>query len=203
VVTPGALRGHLSGDCDHRTVIVLRELPVAIQQGLWSFQLGFAMDVSYRLEADLSVEAFVDVLRRSTLAERRPVDQPDTIRGMLQRADVIVTARFDGALVGVSRAISDFHFCTYLSDLAVDMAFQRCGIGRELIRRTHEAAGLHTGLILLAAPKAESYYPRIGMRRHNSCWFIPPAAPHPGSGRSSAARERPGRCAERSTIPPR
>src|SRR5256885_733793 len=73
----------------------------------------------------------------------------------------------------VSRAISDFAFCTYLSDLAVDEAFQRRGIGRELIRLTHEAAGLHTALILLAAPKSRDYYPHVGMVRHDSCWTIP------------------------------
>jgi len=75
--------------------------------------------------------------------------------------------------VGISRAITDFSFCTYLSDLAVDEAFQRRGIGRELIRRTHEAAGLNTALILLAAPKAQAYYPHIGMARHGSCWTLP------------------------------
>src|SRR5258705_331703 len=80
----------------------------------------------------------------------------------------------DGLLVGVSRAITDFAFCTYLSDLAVDEKYQRQGIGRELIRRTHEAAGLHTTLILLAAPKAQSYYPHIGMTRHESCWITAP-----------------------------
>ena len=55
---------------------------------------------------------------------------------------------------------------------AVDVAYQRNGIGRELIRRTHRAAGLRTSLILLAAPKAETYYPHIGMLRHSSCWRI-------------------------------
>jgi GNAT superfamily N-acetyltransferase len=133
------------------------------------------MDVSYQLEPDLLPDEFVDLLRRSALAERRPVDEPVTIRGMLEHAGVIVTARTDGKLVGVSRAITDFNYCTYLSDLAVDVAFQRQGIGRELIRRTHEAAGLRTALILLAAPKAESYYPHIGMTQHHSCWVIPAA----------------------------
>lgn len=133
--------------------------------------------VSYQLEPTLSPDEFIDLLDRSTLAERRPVDQPDTIRGMLQHADVIVAARIDGKLVGVSRAITDFNYCTYLSDLAVDVTFQRQGIGRELIRRTHEAAGLHTTLILLAAPKAESYYPHIGMKQHHSCWIIPRSSP--------------------------
>ena len=117
---------------------------------------------------------FIDVLQRSTLAERRPIHDRQVIAGMLQHADVIATARSGGLLVGVSRAVTDFSYCTYLSDLAVDEAFQRRGIGRELIRRTHVAAGLQTRLILLAAPKARSYYPHIGMQPHDSCWMIPP-----------------------------
>ena len=128
--------------------------------------------VTYRLEPDLTPEEFIDVLVRSTLAERRPVHDLDTIRAMLKNADVILTARLDGLLVGVSRAITDFAYCTYLSDLAVDEKHQRQGIGRELIRRTHEAAGLHTTLILLAAPKAQAYYPHIGMTKHESCWVV-------------------------------
>ena len=79
----------------------------------------------------------------------------------------------DGRLVGISRAITDYHYCTYLSDLAVDEAYQRRGIGKELIRRTHKAAGLQTHLILLAAPRARGYYPHIGMTGHDSCWMIP------------------------------
>ena len=131
------------------------------------------IDIVYAVEPGLSAAELIDVLVRSTLAERRPVDRPEVIEAMLRHADVIVTAR-DGAglLVGISRAISDFSFCTYLSDLAVDQAFQGLGIGRELIRRTHEAAGLATQLILLAAPKARSYYPHIGMRGHDSCWIL-------------------------------
>jgi len=132
-------------------------------------------DIEYLLQPDLSAEEFIDVLQRSALAERRPVNDLSTIRGMLAHADVIVTARdSQGLLVGVSRAITDFSYCTYLSDLAVDVAFQRRGIGRELIRRTHLAAGVKTNLILLAAPKAESYYPHIGMQHHHSCWRIEP-----------------------------
>jgi hypothetical protein len=92
---------------------------------------------------------------------------------MLAHADIILTARVAGQLVGVSRAITDYSFCTYLSDLAVDVAYQRRGIGRGLIHRTHEIAGLNTTLILLSAPKAREYYPHIGMTRHDSCWIIP------------------------------
>jgi ribosomal protein S18 acetylase RimI-like enzyme len=130
------------------------------------------MEIEYILEPDLSGFDFLDILIRSGLSERRPIGEPDRLENMLRKADVIITARVDGLIVGISRAITDFSYCTYLSDLAVDTSFQRRGIGRELIRRTHEAAGLQTHLILLAAPAAESYYPHIGLSKHESCWTI-------------------------------
>ena len=128
--------------------------------------------VELREEPNLSVAEFVDVLRRSTLSERRPVDDLSKIRGMLKNADIIAAARSeDGQLVGVARSLSDFHYSTYLSDLAVDVAFQRRGIGKQLIDFTHGLAGRDTTLILLAAPAAEKYYPHIGMTQHRSCWI--------------------------------
>ncbi|TWT96574.1 hypothetical protein Pla100_30570 [Neorhodopirellula pilleata] len=94
---------------------------------------------------------------------------------MLANADLVAVARNeDSLIVGVARAISDFAYCTYLSDLAVDVDYQGRGIGRRLIRMIHENAGLDTRLILLAAPAATSYYPHIGMDKHESCWTIPP-----------------------------
>ncbi len=134
------------------------------------------LEIEYQLESELSPQEFVDVLKRSTLSQRRPVDQAETIRSMLRNADVILTARANSLLVGVARAISDFSYCTYLSDLAVDVDFQHKGIGRELIRRVHDAAGLDTTLILLAAPAAATYYPHIGMAKHESCWILPRSA---------------------------
>jgi ribosomal protein S18 acetylase RimI-like enzyme len=134
-------------------------------------------DVAYAIEPGLTPAEFVDVLVRSTLAERRPVHDPARIAAMLANADVIVTARVGGRLVGVSRAVTDFAYRCYLSDLAVDGAFQRRGIGRELIRRTHAAAGRHTTLVLVAAPKARDYCPHIGMQAHDSCWVIPREEP--------------------------
>ena len=139
----------------------------------------------YHREPDLSPDEFIDLLVRATLAARRPVHDLGAIRAMLRHAQLILTARVEGRLVGVSRALTDFAFCTYLSDLAVDEAFQHQGIGRELVRLTHEAAGLDTMLILLAAPAAREYYPRIGMTRHDSCWVIPRVPPMPPAPSSS------------------
>ncbi|MCA9226398.1 MAG: GNAT family N-acetyltransferase [Planctomycetales bacterium] len=129
--------------------------------------------IRYQIEPDLHVDEFIDCLVRSTLAERRPISDRSAMQRMLEHADLICTARHDALLVGVARSLTDFAYCTYLCDLAVDQAYQRQGIGQQLIRLTHESAGLDTNLILLAAPKAATYYPHIGMTRHESCWITP------------------------------
>jgi predicted N-acetyltransferase YhbS len=130
------------------------------------------MPITYAVEPDLTVREFRDVLVASTLGERRPIDDPERLGKMLRHADLIITARDDGKLVGVSRAITDFAFCCYLSDLAVDTAYQRQGIGKRLVAETHLRAGKSTRLILTAAPGAEGYYPKIGMEHVKSCWAI-------------------------------
>jgi ribosomal protein S18 acetylase RimI-like enzyme len=127
--------------------------------------------ITYQQEQNLTSEEFIDVLNRSTLAERRPVDDPERIKNMLQHANLTITARDNGKLIGVARSISDFAFCTYVSDLAVDEAYQKQGIGKELLRQTKLASPLGK-MLLLAAPKARQYYPRIGMKNFEYCFFI-------------------------------
>jgi len=131
------------------------------------------MRIVYGLELELSAQAFRNILVASTLAERRPANDLERLERMLRHADIILTARDEGRLVGVSRAVTDFAYCCYLSDLAVDVAYQRQGIGRRLIDETHARAGECTTLILIAAPAAETYYPKIGLKQVASCWMIP------------------------------
>ena len=126
--------------------------------------------ITYNSSLRITADEFVDLLKRSTLAERRPVHDLARIQRMLDNGNVLVTAWADKKLVGVSRAVTDFSFCCYLSDLAVDEQYQHQGIGRELVKRTHDAAGMETQLILLAAPKATNYYPKIGMKQFVHCF---------------------------------
>jgi ribosomal protein S18 acetylase RimI-like enzyme len=131
------------------------------------------MPMVYALEPDLTAQDFQAVLIASTLAERRPAGDLARLDVMLRRADIVVTARDAGKLIGISRAITDFSYCCYLSDLCVDVEYQRRGIGKRLIEETHAAAGKDTMLILVAAPAAEAYYPKIGMKHLPSCWALP------------------------------
>lgn len=129
--------------------------------------------IAYAEEPGLAAEEFRAVLVASTLAARRPVDDMARLEAMLRGADILITARDGAKLVGVARAVSDFSYCCYLSDLAVDAAYQRQGIGRELITRTHARAGETTSLILVAAPAAQGYYPAIGMAHLPGAWSFP------------------------------
>jgi len=88
--------------------------------------------------------------------------------------DVIIEHR--PMLIGVARSVTDFEYCCYLSDLAVDEGYQKKGIGRELIRHTQAKLGPKAKLILLSAPKAEGYYPKIGFEPHRSAWILSASA---------------------------
>lgn len=133
---------------------------------------GGDVSITYTLESDLSALEFRAVLIASTLGERRPVADLKRLDKMLRNADIVITARDSARLVGISRAITDFAFCCYLSDLAVEVSYQRQGIGRRLIQETHLAAGAQTSLLLVAAPAAESYYPKVGLKPY-PCFGLP------------------------------
>ena len=130
------------------------------------------MQIEYSTTRRIGADAFIDILRRSTLAERRPVQDRACIESMLRHGNLLCTAWEEERLVGVARSVTDFSYCCYLSDLAVDAALQGRGIGRELIRLTRAQLGPRALLILLAAPKAAPYYPHIGMQAHPSAWVL-------------------------------
>ncbi|HET7626269.1 MAG TPA: GNAT family N-acetyltransferase [Verrucomicrobiae bacterium] len=130
------------------------------------------MNIQYASGRKINEAEFVDLLKRSTLAERRPVDDSGILKAMLENANLLCTAWDGEKLVGLARSVTDFEYCCYLSDLAVDEAYQKKGIGRELIRLTQSKLGRKAKLILLAAPKAEEYYPKIGFAAHRSAWIL-------------------------------
>jgi predicted N-acetyltransferase YhbS len=133
--------------------------------------------ISYRAGNDLDLDAVIELYRDSTLGERRPVDDRERMAAMLANANLVITAWDGELLVGISRSLSDFAFCTYLSDLAVRLSYQRRGIGKELMRRTQAAGGRAT-VFLFAAPKAVEYYPHVGFAA-GSGWMLPASKPIP------------------------
>lgn len=130
--------------------------------------------ITYHTGNDLDLDDVIGLYVASTLGERRPVDDRETMRAMLANANLVITARDGGRLVGIARSMTDFAYVAYLSDLAVHRACQRKGIGIELIRRTREALAPSARIVLLSAPGAVAYYPRIGFSQHPSAWVLGP-----------------------------
>ncbi|MBI5281266.1 MAG: GNAT family N-acetyltransferase [Candidatus Solibacter usitatus] len=128
--------------------------------------------MEYRTDRPLSAGEYIELLSASTLGERRPVDEPQRIEQMIRHANLMVTAWEGEILVGAARCLTDFAYVTYCSDLCVRESHQRQGIGKELLRKVLEAAPCR--IVLLSAPKAVDYYPRIGFTQHGSAWTIQP-----------------------------
>lgn len=130
------------------------------------------MNIEYRHNADIAVEAAIDLYKRSTLGERRPVDRSDIFEGMLKNADLTITAWDGDHLVGISRCLTDFTYVAYLSDLAVDARYQSRGIGKRLILETRQGLGRECKIVLLAAPSANAYYAALGFEHNPRAWVL-------------------------------
>jgi ribosomal protein S18 acetylase RimI-like enzyme len=137
--------------------------------------------IAYRYGNDLDVEQVIDLYRASTLGERRPIDDREVMAAMLHNANLVVTGWDGPALVGIARALTDFAYVAYLSDLAVRQSHQNMGIGTALIAHTRKRLGARASIVLLSAPKAVGYYPKIGFTRHESAWTLKSSEPFPGT----------------------
>ncbi len=137
------------------------------------------MAIEFRFGNKLNLDQVIELYHASTLGERRPIDDRRTMSDMLRHANLVVTAWEQKSLVGVARTLTDFTYVGYLADLAVRASHQRQGIGIELIKKTREKMGAHSMLVLLAAPKAADYYPKIGFTKHEGAWTLRANEPFP------------------------
>lgn len=127
--------------------------------------------VSYQLESDLPLQEYIDILNSSGLGKRRPMDDFDHLRRMILGSNMILTAREDGVLVGVLRALSDFCYRTFIADLAVKKERQGEGIGKALIQMARETAP-EARLFLFSAEDAEGFYQKLGFQLHERCYQL-------------------------------
>ena len=139
--------------------------------GFWLFFTG-QMDIEYRDDANIDACQAIDLYRRTSLGARRPVDRPDIFRGMLENAQIVVSAWQGSRLVGLARTLTDFTYVAYLADLVVDADFQRLGIGKQLIAETKQRLTPECMIVLLAAPEANDYYSKLGFENNPRAWML-------------------------------
>lgn len=128
-------------------------------------------NVTFLVNVSVQPEEVSELFRSSGV--RRPYEDLARIEKMLANANLTITAYEGKKLIGIARALTDFSYCCYLSDLAVDQAYQKRGIGKELIRQVQNQLSDEVALILLSAPGAMSYYPHVGFNQAENAWIVP------------------------------
>lgn len=121
------------------------------------------MTIVYHDYKGISPEDISSIFRKSGI--KRPYEDLQRLARMVEGADIVITAWDGGKIVGIARALTDYAYCCYLSDLAVDTDYQQSGIGRKLIEEVQARIGEECSLLLLSAPGAVDYYPKVGFDR--------------------------------------
>lgn len=128
------------------------------------------MEITYKIDSKPTVAQVAELYNSAPL--RRPTDDPERMQKMLDNTNLLVTAWDGERLVGLSRTITDWVWCAYLADLAISPGYQRLGIGKQLIQLTKERVGEQSMLLLLSAPNAKEYYPKIGFEKEDRAFII-------------------------------
>lgn len=126
--------------------------------------------IIYKIQESIQAEQYIELLGKTSLGARRPIDDFERIQGVLAHSNLLITAWVNHQLIGLARSVTDFYYCCYLSDLAIAEDFQKLGIGKKLVDLMLSALQPNCHLILLAAPQATGYYSKIGFQQHPSAW---------------------------------
>lgn len=128
------------------------------------------LKITYKDIKDIKPEDVSRVFMKSGI--KRPDQDLDRLERMIKNADIVITAWEAGKMIGIARAITDYAYCCYLSDLAVDSEYQKCGIGSELLNQVREKIGEEASIVLLSAPGAMEYYPKVGFQKTDKAFII-------------------------------
>lgn len=128
------------------------------------------MEITYKFHLTPDTEKIIELYNSSGI--NRPTTDKERITKMYANSNLIVTAWDKAKLVGISRSLTDFCYCCYLSDLAVNQEYKNAGIGKKLIELTKEKIGEQTMLLLLSAPTVMDYYPKIGFQKADNGFII-------------------------------
>ncbi|MDC8452755.1 MAG: GNAT family N-acetyltransferase [Candidatus Nitrosotalea sp.] len=128
------------------------------------------MKISYLINPDLKPKEVATLFVNSGI--KRPVKNIKRIKRMVENANLTICAKDGKNLVGILRAVTDFSYCCYVSDLAVDKKYQHLGIGKKLLKTAQKSLGNEVMILLLSAPEADSFYSHIGMENIQNAWKI-------------------------------
>lgn len=125
------------------------------------------MNVTYMSER-ISKEEYISFLKRTDLGSQYPLERfEERIDKLVKNASVSLTARDEhGLLIGVLFGITDYAYWLFITDLGVDRAYVRQGIGKKLMELSLKTAGGADDIIMYtcANDNAVGFYENFGMK---------------------------------------
>mgnify|MGYP006209100733 CR=1 FL=1 len=103
---------------------------------------------------------------------KRPLADTARMAQMFAGANLTLSVRIDGKLVGLARCLTDKAYVVYICDLLVDKAWQQQGIGKALLTAVQQATGPQVQQLLRSAPSAMQYYPAEGFTAIDNAFHI-------------------------------
>lgn len=120
-------------------------------------------------EERLDAREYIDFLKRTDLGSQYPAERfKERIGRLVRTVSISLAARNgEGLLVGVLFGLTDFAYWLYVTDLGVDRAYERQGIGRRLMETALNIAGGEgdIAVYLVANENAVPFYEKLGMER--------------------------------------
>lgn len=120
-------------------------------------------------EERVTASEYIDFLKRTDLGSQYPKERFESrIEKLVKNVSISLTARNEeGLLVGALFGVTDFAYWLYVTDLGVDRAYERQGIGSRLMKMAHEAAGgeKDIAVYLIANENAVPFYEKLGMKK--------------------------------------
>ncbi|MBR0081893.1 MAG: GNAT family N-acetyltransferase [Clostridia bacterium] len=117
----------------------------------------------------VSAAEYIDFLKRTDLGSQYPKERfPERIARLVETASISLIARNEkGEIVGALLGLTDFSYWLFVTDLGVDRAYERRGVGSRLMRAAHALAGGEhdIAVYLVANENAIPFYEKLGMQK--------------------------------------
>ena len=120
-------------------------------------------------EERISAEEYIDFLKRTDLGSQYPKERfEERIAKLVNNVSISFVARNEkNIVVGVLFGLTDFVYWLYITDLGVDRAYEKQGIGKNRMKTAHNKAGgqKDIAVYLIANENAIPFYEKIGMKK--------------------------------------
>jgi len=137
------------------------------------FTLNSLEDIKYKAHDSISVKEYIAFIETLPMADKKLIDQPETLGKILQKPHHLMTARLEGKLVGVAKSVTDGHIFGFLSELNVAPQYLEQGLDIKLIDRIRKEHCSNTFLVSIENQNIKTNFLKLGFNQVKVGWYLP------------------------------